>query len=80
MDASPKNSMFATKPKRDEIVEHFRKGIKVLEVFTKRATYKGKNWIYLSDYDKRKYENLLIIENSQEPIKIIYTHHIDRHE
>lgn len=67
------NSMFARSKDREEITAHFRRGFRVLEVNCKKATYKGKPWYRLSTFDKRKYENLLVIENSQEPVKIIYT-------
>jgi len=46
-------------------------GTKVIEVDTSKATYQGIAWRTLGDYGKRKFENMLVLEQ-KERIKIIY--------
>jgi hypothetical protein len=49
---------------------------KALEVNTKESSFQGRKWESLSDYHKRKFENLLVLNNTArdrtERIKILY--------
>ena len=54
------------------IREYFRSGFKVLEVDTQRVTFHGKQWRFLTDYWKRKFENLLFMKKTNAPIKVLY--------
>lgn len=49
---------------RDEIKIHNRGDIKVIEVQTSKAKYQGIRWTNLSEYQKRKYENIIFLQNN----------------
>jgi len=49
-----------------------RHGKKVFEVNTKKAHYFGLNWRLLGNYGKRKFENLIVLQNPTDPLAIIY--------
>jgi len=44
---------------------------KIVEVDTKKAKYQGISWRTMGDFGKRKFENLLVLEQ-KEKTKIIY--------
>lgn len=48
------------------------KGKKVLVVDTKEADWKGTKHEDLNRYEKRKFENRLVITNAKEKVRIIY--------
>lgn len=52
----------------------YRQGAKVLEIDRTKVLFKGRKWLDLSTYDKRKFENNLFIEHSGErlPLKFLY--------
>ena len=52
--------------------EHESQGRKVLTVDTKKAEYQSKKWQDLSNYQKRKFENLVFLKNAKDIPKIIY--------
>jgi hypothetical protein len=52
--------------------QHEAAGRKVLTVDTQKATYQGKKWATLSDFQKRKLENLVFLNNAKDRPKIIY--------
>lgn len=52
--------------------EHESQGRKVLTVDTKKANYQGKKWQTLSNYEKRKFENLVVLTNAKDMPKVIY--------
>jgi hypothetical protein len=52
--------------------ERMRDGFKVVEIDIKKATYQGRPWKSLGDFGKRKFENLVFLNNVKERIKIIY--------
>jgi hypothetical protein len=56
------------------IVAHLRQGHKVLEVERRKVSFKGRRWLDLADYDKRKFENNLFLEHTggKLPIKVLY--------
>lgn len=45
---------------------------KAFVVDTKKAKYQGRPWKQLSTFDKRKFENLIVIINSHEKLKVLY--------
>lgn len=47
-------------------------GVKVIEIDTKRARYFEMPWQRLSGYGRRKFENLMVLQNPTEPIHLIY--------
>lgn len=47
-------------------------GRNVLIVDTKKATYQGRKWKDLSDFQKRKLENLVFLNNAKDRPKIVY--------
>jgi hypothetical protein len=47
-------------------------GTKVISIDTKKATYQGKEWRTLSDWQKRKFENLVVLNNAKDRPKIVY--------
>lgn len=47
-------------------------GRNVLVVDTKKATYQGQKYRDLSNYQKRKFENLVFLNNAKDRPKIIY--------
>ena len=47
-------------------------GRKVLTVDTKKATYQGKPYQSLSNFQKRKFENLVVLTNAKDRPKVIY--------
>ena len=57
---------------------YFRNGVRVLEINTKEAEYKGFAWEALGSYGKKKFENLLFLQHSKNteeqrlPIKFLY--------
>ena len=52
--------------------EHESQGRKVLMVDTKKATYQGKLYQSLSNFQKRKFENLVVLSNAKDRPKVIY--------
>lgn len=44
----------------------------ILEIDTRKATYKGQPWNALSGFYKRKFENLIVLANPRERCKILY--------
>ena len=60
------NSNFA------DIKKELKDGTKVISIDTKKANYQGKPWQTLSDYQKRKFENLVVLNNAKDRPKIIY--------
>lgn len=54
------------------ITEHSRQGFRVLEVDTKNVSFRGYPWQSLNAFGKRKFENLIILENTKRITKIIY--------
>ncbi len=57
----------------NEINIHMRGGVKVIEVNMKKTKYFSIPWIYLSEWQKRKYENFLYLSNQERNrIKFIY--------
>lgn len=49
-----------------------RDGFKCLTVNTNKAHYKGHSWKSLGSFGRRKFENLIILSNPRERIKINY--------
>jgi hypothetical protein len=47
-------------------------GFSVYEVDTKHSTYFGKKWRDLNSFDKRKFENLLVLSAAPERVKVLY--------
>lgn len=57
----------------NEIKVHIRDGWKVIEVDMNKSKYHSIPWIYLSEFQKRKYENFLYLSNQERSkIKFIY--------
>ena len=54
------------------IAERERYGFKVVEIDTKKATYQGMKWQSMGSYGRRKFENLLVLNNVGSRLKIIY--------
>lgn len=59
------------KPEYAIIAERVVSDLKIIEVDTKRAKYQGVSWRTMGDYGKRKFENLLVLEQ-RERTHIIY--------
>lgn len=57
-----------------EYTIHERQGRKVIEVDTKKAVYQGIGYKELSEFQKRKYENLVFFRTNERGMftKIIY--------
>ncbi len=56
-----------------EFRTYYRAGNKIVEVDTKKAKYQGKPWTSLSEFQKRKYENLIVLtNNTRQKINFIY--------
>jgi len=53
------------KPDFAIIAERVVSDLKVVEVDTKKASYQGVSWRTMGDYGKRKFENLLVLEQRQ---------------
>lgn len=53
---------------------HYRQGCLVFEIDRRNVRFRGRRWTDLADYDKRKFENGLFLEHSNErrPIRFIY--------
>ena len=47
-------------------------GTKVISIDTEKAVYRGKKWESLSNFEKRKLENLIFLKNARDNPKIIY--------
>jgi len=47
-------------------------GTTVISIDTKKATYQGKKWESLSNFQKRKFQNLVFLNNAKGRPKIIY--------
>jgi hypothetical protein len=47
-------------------------GTKVISIDTKKATYQGQKWESLSNFQKRKLDNLVFLNNAKDRPKIIY--------
>lgn len=57
----------------DEVKTYVRDEVKVIEVTTSRAKYQGIFWKNCSEYQKKKYENLIFLSNNTgQPMKFIY--------
>ena len=54
------------------VVGHYRKDRLVFEVDTDKQFYKGRKWKELSNFDKRKFENLLFLQHPKERPHFIY--------
>lgn len=52
--------------------KEMRDGTKVISIDTKKATFKGQKWQSLSDFQKRKLDNLVFLNNAKDRPKIIY--------
>lgn len=51
----------------------YRDEVKVIEVDINKAQYQGIPWKQCSEFQKRKYENFIVLaNNTREPIKLIY--------
>ena len=58
---------------RNHIAELDGGEFKILEVDTHQCTYQGRKWRNLDSFEKRKFENILFIEEgAEQPIKIKY--------
>lgn len=44
---------------------HYRNGFKVVEVDTKKATFKGMSWRDLGSFGKKKFENVVFLKNAR---------------
>lgn len=44
----------------------------VLEIDRRKVRYKGRDWLDLSDYDKRKFENKLFIQFAEHRKPLVY--------
>lgn len=44
----------------------------VFEIDSKKATYQGERWTRLSSYERRKFENLVVLANPTERIKLLF--------
>lgn len=51
----------------------FSHGFHVFEVDTKKATFHGLKWRDLGGFGKKKFENLVYLESTKKPMKILYT-------
>ena len=47
-------------------------GLTVLFIDTKKAKWFRHPWKDLNEYGKRKFENLLVMKNSRQKLKVIY--------
>ena len=47
-------------------------GTNVVSIDTKKATFKGQKWESLSNWQKRKLDNLVFLNNAKDRPKIIY--------
>jgi len=50
----------------------FKNGYRIVEVDTKKANYRGISWRNLGGFGKRKFENLIVMLDTSEQVKIIY--------
>ena len=48
------------------------RNIKALLVDTAKARFRGIPWAQLGSWGKRKFENLIVLKNSPDKVKIIY--------
>lgn len=53
------------KPEYAIIQERVISDVKIIEVDTSKAKYQGVSWRTMGDYGKRKFENLLVLEQKQ---------------
>ena len=53
---------------------YHREGKRVLEIDTSKAIYQEKDWKDCSEYQKRKYENLVFIENSKDRVQLKFVY------
>lgn len=44
----------------------------VAEVDTTQATYRGRAWLTLSSFEKRKFQNLIELSRTNEEVKVHY--------
>ena len=57
---------------------HYRQGVRVVEIDTAKAEYKGLMWKDLGSYGKKKFENLLFLQHSKNteeqrlPLRFLY--------
>lgn len=54
------------------IQEVIKSDFTVITIDTSKATFQGMEWQTLGDFGKRKFENLLVLKNPTERVKIIY--------
>ena len=52
--------------------KEMKDGTKVISIDTKKAKYRGTPWQSLSDFQKRKLDNLVFLNNAKERPKIVY--------
>lgn len=57
---------------KKHIKEFERNGFKVLEIDTNKISYRGEPWKSLTDTHKRKFENMLVLEQPKVRLKFIY--------
>lgn len=50
----------------------FKDGYRIVEVDTKKATYRGMPWHSLGSFGKRKFENIVVMKDTSEQVKVIY--------
>lgn len=48
----------------NEVKTYMRDDLKVIEITTSQAKYQGIKWNNCSEFQKRKYENLIFLENN----------------
>lgn len=60
------NTVLAAKPVR------FVHGHRVVEVDTNKAVYRGFPWKSLGSFGKRKFENLIVLSDTSEKVKVLY--------
>lgn len=60
------------KPLPEGVTGHYRHDRLVYEVDTDKQWYKGRKWKELSNWDKRKWENLLFLDNPTERPIFVY--------
>ncbi len=50
----------------------FKDGYRIVEIDTKKARYMGIPWRDLGDFGKRKLENLVVMRDTSEQVKVTY--------
>ena len=64
----------STKIQNEVFTVYYRPPYKVLEVNTTKSIYRGMPWRELGTWGKRKFENVIVLKNTEKgkPIKILY--------